>query len=222
MSTIKDGIYISYPQDKINISGIKTDLVGGHGMVIAVDENTGKTRGSEYGRNYNNSGKFGAARRVIVPNFYPANPGNPTTEELDQYAKKLQRDSHGNTVHVTYIKGADYDKMVDYMKEAESGKGFASKPYNLANHNCGSYGVQTINQAMPWYRKITGGLFNAIPNIINTPAAVLMGVGHDIEQKTLGTHTKSALTDNSSTFGRADMHGYSLPWFTIKGTYTRH
>lgn len=46
-------------------------------MVIAVDENTGRTRGSEYGR-YDKENK-GWARRVRVPDLR-------TNEDLDAYA----------------------------------------------------------------------------------------------------------------------------------------
>lgn len=44
-----DGMYVSFPKDKIDVGGIKTSSVGGHGIVIAVDE-SGNTRGSTYGR----------------------------------------------------------------------------------------------------------------------------------------------------------------------------
>ena len=62
-----------------------------YGMVIAVDENTGHTRGSSYGRNVNNSGTHGGAKRVSVPDFHPAVKGKPTEEELNEYAKKLAK-----------------------------------------------------------------------------------------------------------------------------------
>ena len=58
-------------------------------MVISVNEDTGETRGSEYGR-YDPANK-GIARRVVVPDFKMKNPGNPTQEELDAYAAALDR-----------------------------------------------------------------------------------------------------------------------------------
>lgn len=85
-----DGIYVSFPNDRINIGGKHTDAVGGHGIVIAVDEETGHTRGSSYGRDVANSGRHGQAARIVVPDFYPAEQGNPTEEELNVYAKRLQ------------------------------------------------------------------------------------------------------------------------------------
>lgn len=211
MSQFFDGIYVSYPNDKIDVSGTKTDWVGGHGMVIAVDPATGTTRGSEYGRGYAGKGKYGGARRVSVPNFNPAKPGSPTNEELQRYAQSLQRASMGDKVNVTYVPGADYNKMVEYMEEAESGKGFASKPYNLWNHNCGVYGVRTINQAMPWYRKVTGTIFNLPSSILNSILGGVTGIGHAIEQKDASKILPGFV--GGAAGGRADKHGYSLPWF---------
>lgn len=219
-----DGIYVSFPNDQINIGGIRTSAVGGHGAVIAVDEETGHTRGSSYGRDVANSGRHGQAARIIVPDFHPNEPGNPTEEELNAYAKRLQErfPNWGNKVNVTYVKDADYDDMVKYMEESEKPKsGYSSKPYNLYNHNCGVYGVHTINQAMPWYRKVTGTVFNAVPKAVNNFIGGLTGVMHDIEQGKPGTNTFYGVTNNSEAGGRADMHGYSLPWFSTKGTYTK-
>lgn len=220
-----DGIYVSYPNQSIKIGPKRADYVGGHGMVIAVDENTGTTRGSEYGRyNGNNSSTYGNARRVNVPDFHPADPGNPTKEELDAYAKKLQKDAYGPKVNVTYVKGADYDKMVDYMKKSERNNkkdGYSNKPYNLYNHNCGTYGVETINQAMPWYRQITGKAINSLKVPSNAILGGLMGIGHDIEQKGHGENTWKGFTNFSGAGGRADMHGFSLPWGTTRGSYTK-
>lgn len=216
-----DGMYVSFPNDAIKIGGVKSKNVGGHGMVIAVDENTGYTRGSSYGRGINNSGKHGGAERVSVPNFYPAVKGEPTEEELNEYAKKLAArfPSWGDKVNVSYVPGADYDDMVEYMEKAEKpNSGYSKTPYNLYNHNCGVYGVSTINQAMPLHRRITGGLFNFLPGVANAIIGGLTGLGHDIEQKKLGTNTLHGLTNFTGAGGRADMHGLSLPWDTTKGT----
>lgn len=212
-----DGIYVSYPSQKITISGNKHDNVGGHGMVIAVDENTGHTRGSEYGR-YRD--KFGNARRVSVPNFHPADPGNPTEEELEAYAKKLAAKSGQEQVNVTYVKGPDYQEMVDYMKEAEKGKGYAEDPYNIWSHNCGTYGVECINQAMPWYRQVTGFGINAVNTIKNGIIGGLFGIGHAIESGDPG-RIIDGVTSAGPAAGRADWHGQSLPWFTNKVTYKK-
>lgn len=57
--------------------------------MIAVDEKTGNTRASTYGRGVNNSKKHGGANRITVPNFNPKEAGNPTEEELNNYAKQL-------------------------------------------------------------------------------------------------------------------------------------
>ena len=113
-------MYVSFPNDKIEIGGIKTSSIGGHGIVIAVDEE-GNTRGSTYGRNVKNSGRFGAARRISVPSFHPTKPGNPTEKELDEYAQKLNSKfpNWGGQVNISYVKDADYDKMVDYMEKSE-------------------------------------------------------------------------------------------------------
>lgn len=84
-------MYVEFPDYQVktglpNSSGMSRMPLG-HGMVIAVDENTGQTRGSEYGR-YDPEEK-GIARRVTVPNFKAKEPGNPTNEELNTYAEAL-------------------------------------------------------------------------------------------------------------------------------------
>ena len=91
MQANPDGIYVSFPNYKVSTPVGHLPL--GHGMVIAVNEDTGQTRGSEYGR-YDSENK-GIARRVVVPNLVMADPGNPTDEELDAYAQKLYN-SYGN------------------------------------------------------------------------------------------------------------------------------
>ena len=86
--------------------------------------------------------------------------------------------------------------MVKYMEEAEKSKsGYSKTPYNLYNHNCGVYGVSTINQAMPWYRKATGTVFNLIPGALNAILGGIVGIGHDIEQGKIGTNTIQGLTN---------------------------
>ena len=216
-----DGMYVSFPDDQIQIGPSKPGNVGGHGMVIAVDENTGQTRGSSYGRGVNNSGKHGGATRVSVPDFHPAVKGKPTEEELNEYAKRLAKrfPNWGGKVNVSYVPGANYDDMVEYMEEAEKPKsGYSKTPYNLYNHNCGVYGVSTINQAMPWYRKITGGLLNFVPGAVNTILGGFTGIGHDIEQGKPGTNTVQGITNFTGAGGMANMHGWSLPWGKTKGT----
>ena len=109
--------------------------------------------------------------------------------------------------------------MVEYMEEAEKpNSGYSKTPYNLYNHNCGVYGVSTINQAMPWYRKVTGGLLNFIPGAANAIIGGFTGIGHDVEQLKPGTNTFHGFTNFTGAGGRADMHGWSLPWGKIKGT----
>lgn len=221
---LTDGIYVSFPKDAIQIGDTKTTAVGGHGVVIAVDEETGNTRGSSYGRDVENSGKHGQANRVRVPSLHVQNPGNPTEEELDEYAKKLQkRFPHwGKQVNVTYVKGPDYEDMVNYMEESEQkGKGFSKAPYNLYNHNCGVYGVETINQAMPWYRQLSGRVLNLVPGIANSVIGGLVGLGHDIEQGKKGYNTWQGVTNMTGAGGKANMHGWSLPWTTVRGSYTQ-
>lgn len=103
---------------------------------------------------------------------------------MNAYAKKLAArfPNWGGKVNVSYIPGADYDDMVKYMEESEKrDSGYSKTPYNLYNHNCGVYGVKVINQAMPWYRKISGGLFNMVPAVANSVIGGLVGIGHDIE-----------------------------------------
>lgn len=212
-------MYVSFPEDRIDLGFDATRYVGGHGIAIAVDEETGRTRGSSYGRGVNGSGRHGGAARIIVPDFHPAVKGSPTEEELNAYAKKLAArfPRWGGKANVSYIPGADYDDMVEYMKQSEKrGSGFSKSPYNLYNHNCGVYGTTVINQAMPWYRKVSGGLLNMVPAVANSVIGGLTGVAHDIEQGELGTNTLSGLTNLTGAGGRSDMHGWSLPWWNRK------
>ena len=124
-------------------------------MVISVDENTGKTRGSEYGR-YDSANK-GIARRVSVPNFKMQDPGNPTQEELDSYAAALDKvyGHSGGTTHVVYVKGADEEKMNELMQSAETNDRrngyYVNRDYRILDHNCGTYGCDLIRKSLPWY-----------------------------------------------------------------------
>lgn len=154
MTKSPDGIYVQFPDYRVQIPGGKK-LPLGHGMVIAVDENTGRTRGSEYGR-YDKENK-GLARRVRVPDLR-------TNEDLDAYAQRLYnsyKKKHpqlGNSVKIHYIKDADENKMIQLMKSAESGNGFyTNKNYNLINHNCGTYGIDLLKKAGAKFRSLGFG-----------------------------------------------------------------
>ena len=170
-----DGIYVEMPDYQVdtgfkNNDGSPKKLRLGHGMVIAVEENTGSTRGSEYGR-YDPENK-GLARRVRVPDFHMKDPGNPTQEELDNYASQLNQ-SYGHTggrIKAHYVKGADYDKMVGLMQSAEQNQDdsyYHNRNYAIVDHNCGTYAADLIKKALPWY-KIAG--FS--PYTIGTPSMV--------------------------------------------------
>lgn len=155
-----DGIYVEYPNYQVSTPVGNMRL--GHGMVIAVDENTGKTRGSEYGR-YDKENK-GLARRVTVPDLQMADPGNPTKEELNAYANKLynsyakkhNKEKIGNKVKIHYVKGADENKMIELMKNAETNdrkNGFyTNHNYRILDHNCGTYGADMIKKSMPLFK----------------------------------------------------------------------
>lgn len=129
----------------------------GHGLVIAVDNQTGETRGSEYGRYDTNKGK---ARRVRVPSLQAQNLADPSTEELNKYAEALYKqynNAHkGSTVNVYYVKDVDGNKMRELMESAESNNrktGFyVNSDYRILDHNCGTYGADMIKEAMPWYK----------------------------------------------------------------------
>ena len=168
-----DGLYVEFPNYQVStpIGGLPL----GHGMVIAVDENTGQTRGSEYGR-YDSENK-GEARRVIVPNLQMQNPGNPTEEELNAYAARLYNSyskKHGNLgdkVKVHYVKGADENKMIKLMESAETNNRensfYTNRDYNLLDHICGTHGADMIKKAMPWYKLSGFGLYT-----LGTPSMV--------------------------------------------------
>ena len=157
-----DGIFVNFPDYQVNTETAAGKQPLGHGMVIAVDPANGQTRGSEYGRYTNDGNIRGKALRVKVPSLKMANPGNPTQEELDTYAKLLDqwyndpsknpnRHSGGRT-QITYVRDADYNKLVDMMKSAETqqDKGYyQTKPYSILNHNCGTYAADMLKAASP-------------------------------------------------------------------------
>lgn len=135
-----------------------------------MNNQTGKTRGSEYGRYDTNKGN---ARRVLVPDLMAKNPADPTTEELNKYAEALYnqyKNSHkGPTVNVYYVKDVDGNKMVSLMESAESNNrknGFyVDSDYRILDHNCGTYGADMIKESMPWYKfSGFGGYSWGVPN----------------------------------------------------------
>lgn len=154
-----DGIYVNFPDYMVDTETKLGKQPLGHGMVIAVDEKTGKTRGSEYGRYKGDGDIKGKARRVVVPNLKMTIPGSPTQAELDAYAQALDKayGHSGGRTEITYVKGADYDKLVDMMKSAESqpDKGYyQTKPYSILNHNCGTYTADMLQAATPVFSQI--------------------------------------------------------------------
>ncbi len=42
-----------------------------------------------------------------------------------------------------------------------------------------------------------------------------------VDPENLGINTLHGVINSTGAGGRADMHGYSLPWFSTKGTYTK-
>lgn len=144
-----DAIYVEFPEYSVD-TGIKKAngknhrAPLGHAMVIAVNENNGYIRGSEYGR-YDSKNK-GIAHRVTVPNF----KGDPTDEYLKQYAQKLyesyskKHTNIGNKVRIKYIKGTDYNDAVKAMESVENNglRTKQGKPVDysiLKGITCGSY-----------------------------------------------------------------------------------
>ena len=147
------GIYVTFPDYKVDTGmGFKAPL--GHGMVISVNDKTGKTRGSEYGR-YDPNNR-GIARRVRVPDLIASDPSNPTKEELDNYAKQLDKyyGHSGGTTKVTYIPDADEATLVSLMESAEKNRPnsfYQNREYNILDHNCGTYAADMLKKAVPWW-----------------------------------------------------------------------
>ena len=148
------GIYVTFPMYQVD-TGLGFKMPLGHGMVIAVNDKTGATRGSEYGR-YDKANK-GIARRVVVPRLKAKDPSNPTSEELDQYARELDKmyGHSGGLTRVHYISGADENEMIKLMQSAERNRPdsfYQNRNYNILDHNCGTYGADLIKKSMPWYK----------------------------------------------------------------------
>ena len=148
------GIYVVFPRYRVD-TGLGFRFPLGHGMAIAVDDKTGATRGSEYGR-YDAADK-GIARRVTVPNLIAEDPSNPTQKELNHYAEQLNKmyGHSGGRVEIHYVRGADDKKMINLMESAEKNTPdsfYQNRDYNILDHNCGTYAADMIKQSMPWYK----------------------------------------------------------------------
>lgn len=154
-----DGIYVYWPDYQVDTESSLGKAELGHGMVIAVDNKTGKTRGSEYGR-YDKENR-GMARRVNVPDIQ-FDPNLPIQQQLNEYARKLGQSYHNGkhgAVKIYYIPGANYDELVNMMNSAETNNrdtGFyVNSDYRILDHNCGTYAADMLKKALPWYS--TGG-----------------------------------------------------------------
>lgn len=119
-------------------------------------------------------------------------PGNPTEEELHNYGERLLKSykkrnpKAGNAIKITYIKGANEDKMNKMMESAENGDRkngyYINKDYNILSHNCGTYGVDMINKATPWYKFSN---LSWIP--IGTPSSLNPSDNNTVSYKEEGT-----------------------------------
>lgn len=181
--TSPDGMYVWMPDYNVS-TGIPAKKLAraklGHGMAIAVDRETGVTRGSEYGRY--DKGNRGIARRVSVPDTHFAVPGNPTQEELDAYADALKR-SYGHTsgtVKLVYYKDADANKMKKLMQSAESNDRdtgyYVNTDYRVPDHNYGTYAASLIRNSLPWL-KFSGLGWLGTPGMVGGVASMLYPTG---------------------------------------------
>ncbi len=139
-----DGLNVVFPDYKVKMPFGNINLPLGHGIGVAIDPMSGRTRGSEYGR-YT---KYGKAKRVPVPDFRKASNGEYYTDkELEEYEKLLLHSYQklmgaskvGNNINIDYQRGVPYETIVKNMQKAESSKFPQSYGFFYDGHNCGTY-----------------------------------------------------------------------------------
>ena len=141
----KDGIYITYPDYKINVGGLKIPNLG-HAGILLVDNVTGFTKYYEYGR-YDEESR-GVVRTISVPNVEIGTNGKPTETSLNKVLKILSEKAGQNgRIEGAYIESDKFDEMKNY---AETKMAENSNPdrreYSLTRNNCGTFASDVLSQ----------------------------------------------------------------------------
>ena len=141
----KDGIYIAYPDYKINVAGLKIPNLG-HAGVLLIDNKTGNTKYYEYGR-YDKE-NIGIVRSLSIPNVEIDKQGKPTVESLNNVLSVLsEKAGQGGSIEGAYIKSDKFVEMNQYAKSKMSENyNLNRKKYSLINNNCATFALDVLEQ----------------------------------------------------------------------------
>ena len=174
----KDGIYITYPDYKINVGGLKIPNLG-HAGILLIDNVTGFTKYYEYGR-YDEESR-GVVRTVSVPNVEIGINGKPTETSLNKVLKILsEKTGQNGRIEGAYIESDKFDDMKNYAetKMAENSNPDREK-YSLTRNNCGTFASDVLNQDKNVKEKLPVYLLPTPNNIVKKYQEVFPRISFD-------------------------------------------
>ena len=126
----RDGIYITFPDYKVNTESVLGKQPLGHSGVLLIDNKSGLTKYYEYGRYPTEDGTKGLVRNVAVLDVVMGTDGMPTQESLNKVLSKISEQSgHSGDINGAYIKSDKFKEMNDYAKE-KLNESFSLNPRN--------------------------------------------------------------------------------------------
>ena len=159
----RDGIYINFPDYKINV-GIQIPYLG-HSGVLLIENKTGFTKYYEYGR-YDEE-NLGMVRNITVPNVVIGENGMPTEESLNASLKVIsEKSGHGGRIEGAYVKSDEFHKMNNYAQSIMDEKDNVNREtYDLLNKNCSTFAEDVLKQDNTINESVKKSVIN-IPNFI--------------------------------------------------------
>jgi hypothetical protein len=128
----QDAIVVVYEGYPVDTGYFDIRLSLGHAAVIAVENESGRTRYYEYGRY---GGDFGKVMRRNIPDLKIGEDGLPTKDSLknlyDYISKKYGKEY---PVLAFYHPGADYQKVVAYAEKIKNDPN--REPYSIPFNTC--------------------------------------------------------------------------------------
>ena len=159
----KDGIYINFPDYKINV-GIQLPHLG-HSGILLIENKTGLTKYYEYGR-YDDE-NMGIVRNIRVSNVVIGEDGMPTEESLNIVLKEISDAAgHGGRIEGAYVKSDEFHKMNDYAQSIMTENDNTNREsYSLIDKNCSTFAEDVLRQDPNVKTKMSTHILN-IPNVI--------------------------------------------------------
>ena len=159
----KDGIYINFPDYKINV-GIQLSHLG-HSGILLIENKTGLTKYYEYGR-YDDE-NMGIVRNIRVSNVVIGEDGMPTEESLNIVLKEISDAAgHGGRIEGAYVKSDEFHKMNDYAQSIMTENDNTNREsYSLIDKNCSTFAEDVLRQDPNVKTKMSTHILN-IPNVI--------------------------------------------------------